>query len=153
MAIIFLALASCSGESLLLPEMLLNQGDFPGVSVVETDRQEGDTSDGQPSGLVTLAGPNFTVLHSIAMFESESTARSVLRGIKDDQIAQGVTPQDLPGFKDASGVFEEVRNDEESATLFFVEGRALVKVTVSGPERRELLSRLAETAREKASRQ
>ena len=87
------------------------------------------------------------------MFESESTALAVLGGIKGDQIAQGVTPQEIPGFKNASGVLEEVRNEEESATLFFVEKRALVKVAVSGPNSQALLLRFAETARVKAGRQ
>ena len=153
LAIIFLVMMACSGESLPLPELLLNQEDFPDVSVVETDRQVGVTSDGQPSGLIALSGPDFTVLHSIVMFESDSAALSTLSGIKSDQIAQGVTAEEMPGFKDATGVREEVRGDEETATLFFVEGTALVKVTVTGVERRRLLSRLAEAARDKAGRQ
>ena len=152
MAIVIL-MATCSGSSPQAKELLLSPGDFPGLAMIETAIQTSESSQGQPSAQVDLSGPNFILSQSLLMFESQQEARSVLEGIKRDQLAQGIESTNTGKFQDSSGILSELRGGQESHTLFFVEGRALVRITISGPSSLDLLTQYADKAREKAGRQ
>ena len=150
---IVILLAACSGGSPQAEELLLRSGDFPGLAMTETDIQTSESSQGQPSAQVDLSGPNFMLSQSLLMFESQQEARSVLEGIKQNQLAQGIEATNTGKFQDSSGILSELRGGQESHTLFFVEGRALVRITISGPSTLDLLTQYADKAREKAERQ
>ncbi len=143
-------LAACSGDSTPPRDLLLSAGDFPFPGVTETNRQEGETNLEEPAVQVELSSPDFTVLESLVLFESEEFALNILSEIKQDQIAQGVTSQPVEGFDDASGVLEEQLHGEDASTVFFVEGRALVRITLSGEGRAEFIWEIARLAREKS---
>ena len=150
---LILLLAACSSGQREIRDLLLGPGDFTPLAVVETSFQVAETTDGQPAGQVTLSGPGFELLQSLVMFETNGEARAVLAGIKEDQAAQGTSPTASGRFQDVSGVLNEARGGEATSTLFFVQGRALVRVSLSGPNRQQLLLDYAEKARSKASRQ
>ncbi len=143
-------LAACSGDSTPPRDLLLSAGDFPFQGVTETNRQEGESNLEEPAVQVELSSPDFTVLESLVLFESEELALNILSEIKQDQIAQGVTSQPVEGFDDNSGVLEEQLHGEDASTVFFVEGRALVRITLSGEGRAEFIWEIARLAREKS---
>lgn len=146
-------LASCSGGRPEVSELLLSPEDFPGLEVTQTRLEMVQTADGEPAAQVELSGPQFTLSHNLVMFETPEAALSILAGIKEGQIAQGIILEKMDNFRDVSGILSEVRGSQEMLTLFFVEGRALVRISLSGPERHVLLPIYAEKARAKASRQ
>ncbi len=148
-----LALAGCSGGSPKTEDLLLGHGDFPPGEVTESNPLSTVTPQGVSAVQVDLSGPDFTLTQSIVMFQTKASALSVLSGIKQDQLAQIVLPADTSGFEDASGILKETRGGQDYFTQFFVQGLALVKVTVSGPKAPELLPVYAEMARSKVSRQ
>ena len=78
---------------------------------------------------------------------------SIEKGINPDQVAQDALPADHSKFEDSSVYFKETRAGQEYFTQFFVQGLALVKVTISGPRALELLPVYAGNARSKVSRQ
>ena len=110
------------------------------ASVSEEESGEG------PSALVELQGPGFRVMQSIVLFESRELALAALDGIRSDLVSRGETE---PGGVETSGVLEHTLGSEEAASLFLIEDRALVRLTVTGPERRQLLAELADIARGK----
>ena len=132
---------------------LLSPEDFPGLEVTQTRLEMVQTAEGEPAAQVALSGPQFTLSHNLVMFETPEAALSILAGIKEGQIAQGIILEKMDNFRDVSGILSEVRGSQEMLTLFFVEGRALVRISLSGPERHVLLPIYAEKARAKASRQ
>lgn len=140
---------SCGGGS--VGDLLLGPGDFPGLTVTERVSQVTETAQGQETAQVEIEGPDFLLSESLVVFESKEAARSVLIGIKEDQSAQGIPPADIEKFEDVSGILSEVRDGQESLSIFFVQGRTLVRVTVSGPNRRALLPLYAEKAKAKIS--
>ena len=146
-------LTACSGGSLDTEELLLGPSDFPGLDVTASTTQSTVTPQGVAAAQVQISGPDFQLSHSIVLFATPASALSVLAGIKQDQLAQGVLPSDTDQFQDSSGVLMEVRDGQESLTMFLVEGRALIRLTVSGPEAQSMLAAYAEKARSKASRQ
>ena len=146
-------LAACSGGNPQAEDLLLNPGDFPGLAVTATMVQVSETAQGGSSAQVELSGPDFVITQSLVMFETQEAARSVLAGIKKDQLARSTSPMEPGSFQDVSRVLAEQRGGGESLTLFFVQGRALVRVTISGPNRRALLPDYAEKARAKAGKQ
>ena len=73
-----------------------------------------------------------------------------MASIKQDQIAQGVTAEAVAGFEDNTGVMSEQLNGEDASTVFFVEGRALVRLTLSGEGGDEMVWAFARLAREKS---
>ena len=75
-----------------------------------------------------------------------------MAGIKADQTSQSVTPYDSSNLEDVSGIMSEIRGGSENLTIFFVAGEDLVKLTVTGPRRLELLQTYAEKAFLKASK-
>ncbi len=153
LALIFaLALAGCSGGSPDANDLLLGHGDFPPGEVTESNPLSTVTPQGVSAVQVDLAGPDFTLTQSIVMFQTKASALSVLTGIKQDQLTQVVLPSDTTKFEDASGILKETRGGQDFFTQFFVQGLALVKVTISGPRALELLPAYAEKARSKVSR-
>jgi len=148
-----MALAGCSGGSPKVEELLLGQGDFPLGEVTEFNNLSTVTPQGVSAVQVELSGPDFTLTQSIVMFQTQASALSVLAGIKQDQLAQDVLPADNSKFEDASVYFKETRAGQEYFTQFFVQGLALVKVTISGPRALELLPVYAGKARSKVSKQ
>lgn len=154
-------LAGCSGGSLDAADLLLSPSDFSGLEVTASAFQPTVTPQGVSAAQVRISGPDFQLSQSIVLFTTPASALSVLAGIKQDQLAQGVIPPPVPStgssgtdqFQDTSGILTEVRDGQESLTLFLVEGRALIRLTVSGPAGESMLAALAEKARSKASRQ
>ena len=148
-----LAWAGCSGGSPKVEDLLLGSGDFPAGEVTESNPLSTVTPQGVSAVQVDLSGADFTLTQSIVMFQTQASALSVLAGIKQDQSAQSVLPADTSRFEDASGILKETRGGQDFFTQFFVQGLALVKVTISGPRAAELLPVYAEKARTKVSRQ
>ena len=77
-------------------------------------------------------------------------AVSLLNGIKQDQLAQGVTSQPMEGFEENSGVIDDQLHGDAASTVFFVQGRALVRITLTGAERKEMIWEIARLARDKS---
>jgi hypothetical protein len=145
--------AACSGGQPQVEDLLLDAGDFPDVAVTETEVQVSETTLGESAVQVVLSGPDFVLGQSLVLFETQDAARSILAGIIMDQLARETFPIESDKFEDASGVLAEDHGGTETLTLFFVEGRALVRLTLSGPNRRALLPVYAEEARAKAGKQ
>ena len=150
LALCALLLAACSGDPTPPRDLLLSADDFPFQGVTETNRQEGESNLEEPAVQVELTSPGFTVLESLVLFESDELALNILSEIKQDQIARGVTSQPVEGFDDNSGVLEEKLHGEDASTVFFVEGQALVRITLSGEARAEFIWEIAHLAREKS---
>ena len=148
--IALLSAFSCGSAS--TADLLLSPSDFPGLTVIEQTSQVTITIQGQETAQVELAGPDFALSESLVIFESKEAARAILAGIKEDQSAQSATLADAKQFEDVSRVLSESRSGQESLSIFFVAGRTLVRVTVSGPSRQALLPNFAEKARVKISR-
>ncbi len=148
---VLLSLAACITAQPRVSDLLLSPEDFPDTIVKRTAFQVNETADGEPAGQVELSGPGFTIKQSLVLFKTEEAALSVLAGIKVDQIGQGITaPQERGRFDDVSGVLNETRGGDGASSLFFVQRRAFVRITLSGPERLRLLFPYAEKARVKA---
>ncbi len=150
-------LASCSGGSLDAADLLLGPSDFPGIEVTESTTEATVTPQGVSAAQVQISGPDFQLSQSIVLFATTASALSVLAGINQDQLAQGVIPPAVPSgpnqLQDTSGILTEVRDGQETLTMFLVEGRALIRLTVSGPGGQATLASYAEKARSKASHQ
>jgi hypothetical protein len=146
-------LAACSGGQPEVRDLLLDSGDFSGLSVTESKAQVSETTQGDASAQVELSGPDFVLGQSLVLFENQDAARAILAEIKKGQLARITYPIEQGNFKDVSEVLVEDRGGNETLTLIFVEGRALVRVTISGPNRRALLPVYAEEARVKAAKQ
>ncbi len=156
LAAIFLILTACSGDSTpLVSPVLLGPEDFPSLAVTATSPELVYTRlEAQAAVQVELTGTGFKVLESIVLFETKDQAFGILAGIKQDMAALGTETAVVDGFQDISGIDENTRLDGEPAsTLFFVEERALVRLTVAGPEWQARILELADKARDKASRQ
>ncbi len=143
-------LAACSGDPAPPRELLLGPGDFPGQSVTETSRETAETSLDEPAVQVELSAPDFILLESLVLFETENIARTILSGIKQDQLTQGVTSHPVEGFQDNTGVIDDQLKGEDASTLFFVQGRALVRITLTGNGRADRVWEIAGLAREKS---
>jgi len=149
-ALFAVLLSACSGDSTAPRDLLLGPDDFPETVVTETSREDGSTNLDEPAVQVELSSPEFELLESLVLFEDEDIALSILAGIKQDQVARGVTAEPVEGFKDNSGVMSEQLNGKDASTVFFVEGRALVRLTLSGEGRDEMVWAFARLAREKS---
>jgi len=143
-------LVGCSSDPTPPIELLLSPADFPGQAVTENSREAGETSSAEPAVQVELSGADFTVLESLVLFETANLAQALLSGIKQDQISQGVTPQPIEGFEDNSGVIGDQLHGDDASTLFFVQGRALVRITLTGSGRPEKVWDIARLARDKS---
>ena len=157
LAAIFLILSACSGDStpLVSLDLLLGPEDFPGLAVTATSPElVFATTDAQAAVQVELTGPGFKVLESLVLFETRDQALGILAGIKQDMAALGTGAAPVDGFQDISGINEKSNlGGDPASTLFFVEGKALVRLTVAGPEWRLRIMELFETAKNKASQQ
>jgi len=131
-------------------DLLLGPEDFRNIVVTETNREGRETNLDEPAVQVELTSPDFTLLESLVLFEDEDIALTILAGIKQDQISQGVTPEPMEGFEDNSGVLSEKLHGENASTLFFVEGRALVRITLSGDQQADNVWAFARLARKKS---
>ncbi len=149
-AMVAVLLAACSGDATPPRNLLLGPDDFPDTAVTVTNREVGSTNLSDPAVQVVLSSPEFNLLESLVLFENEDIARSILAGIKQDQIAQGVTAEAVAGFEDNTGIMSEQLNGEDASTVFFVEGRALVRLTLSGEGGDEMVWAFARLAREKS---
>lgn len=147
--LIAVLLAACSGDPTPPSELLLSPTDFPGEGFTETYREDGETNLNQPAVQVELSSPALTVLESLVLFETAQMATTTLAGIKQVQLTQGVPSAPVEGFYDNSGVMQEQLHGEDASTLFFVEGRALIRLTVSGGAGAARVWEIAGLAREK----
>ena len=143
-------LAACSSGPTPPQDLLLGPEDFPSTGVTETSREDGETNQDEPAVQVELTSLDFTLLESLVLFEDEYIALTILAGIKQDQITHGVTPKAMEGFEDNSGVLSEKLHGEDASTLFFVEGRALVRITLSGDGQADNVWAFARLARKKS---
>ena len=138
--------AGCASEPLANPrDLLLAPGDIPGMQLKVVSETEEQSSQG-PSALVELKGPGLRVLQSVVTFASREDALAALDGIRGDLVSRGETD---PGGVEASGVLEHNLGPDQASSLFFIEDRALVRLTVTGPERRHRLAELSDIARSK----
>ena len=144
-------LTACSSGPTPPQNLLLGLEDFPNTVVTETDRDDRETNLDGPAVQVELTSPDFTLLESLVLFADEDIAFTILAGIKQDQISQGVTPEPMKGFEDNSGVLSDKLHGEDASTLFFVEGRALVRITLSGDQQPDNVWAFARLARKKSS--
>lgn len=125
--------AACSGGDPDPAAMLLSPADFPGEVVTEGEVQPPTTSLGVSAAQAELSGVDFDLSHSVLLFATPESALLALAGIKQDQLAQGILAPAPGEFQDVSGILNEVRGGRQTQTLFFVEGRVLVRLTASGP--------------------
>ena len=148
LAILSVLLAGCgSGPPAEPRELLLAPGDFQDTAVSVLSVSEEESLDG-PSAQVEIQAPGYRVLQSLILFETRERALSALDGIRADLMNRG---EATPGEPEASGVFEHLLGSDEATSLFFIEDRGLVRLTVTGPERRQRLAELAALARAKLS--
>lgn len=146
LALLSTLLAACGSEIESSPgELLLSPEDVPHLQLAVVSESEEESEEG-PSALIEMQGPGFRVLQSVLLFESRELALSALDGIRGDLVSRGQTG---PGAPEASGVLQHTLGGEEAASLFFIEENGLVRLTVTGEERGQLLEELAAVAREK----
>lgn len=141
-----LLLAACGPETPANPgDLLLSPGDVSGIQLTVISQSQEQSGEG-PSALVELQGPGFRVLQSVVLFESRELSLAALDGIRGDLSSQGEAG---PGGVETSGVLEHSLGQDEASSVFFIEDRALVRLTVTGPERLQRLEELAAIARNK----
>tara|TARA_B100000809_G_scaffold153512_2_gene150861 strand:+ start:80 stop:568 length:489 start_codon:yes stop_codon:yes gene_type:complete len=145
-----LLLTACPGDATPPRDLLLSPDDFPRAGVTETSRETGETNQFEPAVQVELTSLDFTVLESLVLFDSVDLALALLSEIKQDQISQGVDAHPVDGFEANSGVLADRLHGEDASTLFFVEGRALVRITLSGVDHADRVWDVARLAREKS---
>ena len=146
-----LVVTGCSGESNPPRDLLLHPSDFPDQALNQSLQTIDDSLLDGPAVLVKLNGPVFNILESLVLFESEVLALNVLAEIKQDQLTQGVFSNPEKGFDDHSGIMYETLNGEDGSTLFFVEGRALVRIAVTGENHPDKIWEIARIARKKSA--
>ncbi len=134
--------AEISGEP---RDLLLGPDDFPEGGVTVISLSEEQSLDG-PSAQVELQGPGFRMVQSLILYDTRELSLGALDGIRADLANQG---QAGPGEIEASGVLEHSLGEEDAVSLFFIEGRGLVRFTVTGPGKQERLSTLIGLARKK----
>ena len=149
--VFIVVLASCSGNSTPPRDLLLNPRDFSNQTVTHSSQEIEDSLLDGAAVLVVLNGPDFKLLESLVLFESKALAAKVLDEIKQDQLAQGVIAESVEGFDGNSGVMPETLYGEPGSTLFFVEGRALIRITLSGGNHAEKVWEMARLARKKST--
>ena len=143
-----LGAAACGPEQSSAPrDLLLTPGDFRDGGVTVLSLSEEQSLEG-PSAQVELQGPEYRVLQSIVLYENRELALAALDGVRADLISRG---ERGPGGVEASGVLDHMLGTEEAASLFFIEGRALVRMTVTGDGRQERLFELSEAVRDRLS--
>ncbi len=143
-----LGFSACGSDIEARPlELLLHPEDLPGMQLLVHSESESESAEG-PSALVELQGPEFRVLQSVLVYQDREQALAALDGIRGDLVSSAGTE---PGGLESSGVLQHTLGNEEAASLFFIERNGLVRLTVTGPRRDQILEDLAEIAREKLS--
>ena len=145
-----LLLTACSGDATPPRDLLLSPDDFPRSAVTETSRETGESNKYEPAVQVELTSLDFTVIESLVLFESVDLALALLSEIKQDQLSQGVDAHPVDGFEANSGVLADRLHGDDASTLFFVEGQALVRITLSGVDHAKRVWDVARLAREKS---
>ena len=145
-----LLLTACSGDATPPRDLLLSPDNFPRSGVKETSRETGESNKYEPAVQVELTSLDFTVIESLVLFESVDLALALLSEIKQDQLSHGVDAHPVDGFDANSGVLADRLHGEDASTLFFVEGQALVRITLSGVDHAERVWDVARLAREKS---
>ena len=163
-ALLLVLATACGGGTPAISELLLAPADFPGRQVTRTGVQTGQTAEDQPTAITELAAPGFSIRHSLVIFDNRESARVALAGVRLqlEQLARDNDTTTLVGDDLAplaiadrglvTGVLEEVRAGNQTSSLVFVQGRILVRLTMSGTSGKELLLVYAEKARVKAAR-
>ena len=123
---------ACSNSPTPPSDLLLSRDDFPTEVVIETIKEPRATNNDEPAVQVELKTPGFTILESLVLFETSELALAILAGINQDHAAVGIVSNSVEGFDDSSGMIIEHLDGEQTSTVFFVEGHALVKITVRG---------------------
>ena len=145
-----LLLTACSGDATPPRDLLLSPDDFPRSAVTEISRETGESNKYEPAVQVELTSIDFTVIESLVLFESVDLALALLSEIKQDQLSQGVDAHPVDGFDANSGVLADRLHGDDASTLFFLEGQALVRITLSGVGHAERVWDVARMAREKS---
>lgn len=144
--LVFPLVLACGAGSPENPiDLLLAPADFPDTQATVVSLAEEQSLDGR-SAQVELQAPGYRVLQSLVLFDTREASLAALDGIRADLVSRGAAG---PGGAEASGVFEHMLGPDEAASVFFIEGAALVRLTVTGPERRGRLESLTEVARRK----
>ena len=149
-ALVAISFPACSSDPIPPSDLLLSAADFPETDITETRQKTGSDGGRGPAAQVELRANGFFILESLVLFEDKGLALDILSSIKQDQTAQGVDSVPVEGFDDNSGVMVEHLDDDEKLTVFFVEGRALVRITVSGEEASASIWEIAGRARERS---
>ena len=150
-ALVAISLVACSSDPTPPSDLLLSAADFPQMNLTEIVQETGFHNDEAPAVQVQLRANGFIILQSLVLFENRDSALEILTSIKRDQTAQGVASVPVGGFEDNSGVMIERSENSRNSTVFFVEGRALVKITVSGEEASASIWEIAARARERSA--
>lgn len=162
-ALVLLATA-CGGSTPAISELLLAPGDLPGQGVIRSDVQTGQTAQGEPTAIAELTASGFTMLHSLVIFDTRESARTALSGVRlqweqlagdndtTNLISGDLAPLDIADRELVAGVLEEVRAGNPASSVIFVQGRVLVRLTITGETENESLLSYAERARVKAAR-
>ena len=145
-----IAIAACSNYPSSPSALLLTSDDFPTEAVTEITKEPGITNNDEPAVQVELKAPGFTIIESLVLFETREWALAILAGINQDHAALGIVPVSKEGFDDSSGIIVEHLDGEKASTVFFVEGRSLVKITVKGDNGVASIWEIARRARKKA---
>ena len=163
-AALLLLATACGGGAPAISDLSLAPSDFPGRPVTRTGFESGQTTQGQPTAITELAGPGFTLQHSLVIFDDGVSARAALAGVKLqwEQLARGndsttlrrddLAPLAIADRELVTGVLVEVRAGNQTSSLIFVQGSVLVRLTISGTSGKELVPSYAEKARVKAAR-
>lgn len=144
-------LVGCSDGSTPPHDLLLDPEDFSNQTITHSIQEIEDSRLAGAAVLVKLTGPDFKLLESLVLFKTDELATKVLDEIKQDQLAQGVIAKSVEGFDDNSGVIPESLYGESASTLFFVEGNALIRITISGRNHAEKIWEMARLARKKSA--
>ena len=140
---------ACSNSPTPPSDLLLTRDDFPTEVVIETIKEPGATNNDEPAVQVELKTPGFTILESLVLFETSELALAILADINQDHAAIGIVSDSIEGFDKNSGIRVDHLDGEQASTFFFVEGRALVKITVRGDIGIASIWEIARRAREK----
>ena len=97
-AALLLLSTACGGGAPGISELLPGPADFPGQAFTRTSFESGQTAQGQPTAIAELAGPGFTLQHSLVIFDDGDSARAALAGVKLQ--------------------WEQLSRDNDSTTLF-----------------------------------
>ena len=149
-ALFTISLNGCSSDPTPPTDLLLGSADFPEMNITETVREIRANNEKGHAVQVELRGNELLILDSRVLFENRDVALDILTRIKRDQTAQGVDSVPVKGFDDNSGVMVEHLDDVKKSTVFFVEGRTLVRITVSGEKSAASIWEIANRARKKS---